>query len=67
MQAPTATGGLQERRSSLLRLSPAQPNALTSQRYSKAAFAGYVADPDDHCWEIAAWKINDKGLVTFGL
>lgn len=33
-------------------------------------FRGYVADPDDHAWEIAwnpAWKIDDKGLVTFGL
>ncbi len=30
---------------------------------------GYVADPDDHAWEIAwnpAWKIDEKGLVTFG-
>jgi catechol 2,3-dioxygenase-like lactoylglutathione lyase family enzyme len=33
-------------------------------------FRGYVADPDDHAWEIAwnpAWAINDQGLVTFGL
>ena len=33
-------------------------------------FRGYVADPDDHAWEIA-WtpgvKIDDRGLVTFGL
>ena len=32
-------------------------------------FRGYVADPDDHAWEIAwnpAWAINDQGLVTFG-
>lgn len=31
---------------------------------------GYVADPDDHGWEIAwnpAWPIDEKGLVTFGL
>ena len=30
---------------------------------------GYVADPDDHAWEIAwnpAWQIDDQGLVTFG-
>lgn len=33
-------------------------------------FRGYVADPDDHAWEIAwnqAWSIDDRGLVTFGL
>lgn len=33
-------------------------------------FRGYVADPDDNAWEIAwnpAWKIDDRGLVTFGL
>lgn len=32
-------------------------------------YRGYVADPDDHAWEIAwnpAWTINDQGLVTFG-
>jgi uncharacterized protein len=31
-------------------------------------FRGYVADPDDHAWEIAwnaAWKIDDQGLVPF--
>jgi catechol 2,3-dioxygenase-like lactoylglutathione lyase family enzyme len=31
-------------------------------------FRGYVADPDDHAWEIAfnpAWKIDEQGLVTF--
>jgi catechol 2,3-dioxygenase-like lactoylglutathione lyase family enzyme len=31
-------------------------------------FRGYVADPDDHAWEIAwnpAWPIDDNGLVTF--
>lgn len=29
---------------------------------------GYVADPDDHAWEIAwnpAWPIDDEGHVTF--
>jgi catechol 2,3-dioxygenase-like lactoylglutathione lyase family enzyme len=33
-------------------------------------FRGYVADPDDHAWEIAwnpAWKIDAAGLVTFGV
>ncbi len=33
-------------------------------------YRGYVADPDDHAWEIAwnaAWTIDDRGLVTFGL
>lgn len=32
-------------------------------------FRGYVADPDDHAWEIAfnpAWKIAENGSVTFG-
>ncbi len=31
---------------------------------------GYVADPDDHAWEIAwnpAWSINAQGHVTFGI
>lgn len=33
-------------------------------------FRGYVADPDDHAWEIAwnpSWSIDERGLVTFGL
>lgn len=33
-------------------------------------FRGYVADPDDHSWEIAwnpAWTIDKRGLVTFGV
>lgn len=33
-------------------------------------FRGYVADPDDHAWEIAwnpAWTIDEQGLVHFGL
>jgi catechol 2,3-dioxygenase-like lactoylglutathione lyase family enzyme len=33
-------------------------------------FAGYVADPDDHAWEIAwnpAWTIDAEGRVTFGI
>jgi catechol 2,3-dioxygenase-like lactoylglutathione lyase family enzyme len=32
-------------------------------------FRGYVADPDDHAWEIAwnpGWTIDEKGLVSFG-
>lgn len=31
---------------------------------------GYVADPDDHTWEIAhnpAWPIDAEGHVTFGV
>ncbi len=33
-------------------------------------FRGYVADPDDHAWEIAwnpAWRIDARGLVEFGV
>lgn len=33
-------------------------------------FRGYVADPDDHAWEIAwnpAWPINGDGHVTFSI
>jgi len=33
-------------------------------------FRGYVADPDDHAWEIAwnpAWPIDGDGHVTFGI
>ncbi|MBV9559804.1 MAG: VOC family protein [Bradyrhizobium sp.] len=32
-------------------------------------YRGYVADPDDHAWEIAwnpAWTIDQDGLVRFG-
>ena len=32
-------------------------------------FRGYVADPDDHAWEIAwnpGWAIDEHGRVTFG-
>lgn len=31
-------------------------------------FRGYIADPDDHAWEIAwnpAWPISPEGLVRF--
>jgi uncharacterized glyoxalase superfamily protein PhnB len=31
-------------------------------------FRGYVADPDDHAWEIAhnpAWPISPEGYVSF--
>lgn len=31
-------------------------------------YRGYIADPDDHAWEIAwnaAWPIDDQGHVTF--
>lgn len=30
---------------------------------------GYIADPDDHAWEIAwnpAWQIDKQGHITFG-
>jgi len=33
-------------------------------------FRGYVADPDDHSWEIAwnpAWSIDENGHVTFAM
>ncbi|WP_330082784.1 VOC family protein [Methylocystis iwaonis] len=33
-------------------------------------FRGYIADPDDHAWEIAwnpAWPIDERGFVTFGV
>ena len=33
-------------------------------------FRGYVADPDEHAWEIAwnpAWTIDERGHVTFGV
>ena len=37
---------------------------------SHGGFRGYVADPDDHGWEIAwnpAWTIDEKGHVTFAV
>ncbi|MDQ7247326.1 VOC family protein [Dongia sedimenti] len=33
-------------------------------------FRGYIADPDDHAWEIAwnpAWPISPEGYVTWGV
>jgi uncharacterized protein len=33
-------------------------------------FRGYIADPDDHSWEIAwnpAWPISPEGYVTWGV
>lgn len=33
-------------------------------------FRGYIADPDDHAWEIAwnpAWTVDAHGHVTFGV
>lgn len=35
-----------------------------------AGFAGHVADPDGHVWEIAwnpAWTIDAEGRVSFGI
>ncbi|BBD98555.1 glyoxalase [Sphingobium amiense] len=46
---------------SLLRPADAPPHG---------GFRGYVADPDDHAWEIAwnpAWRIDADGHVTFAL
>ncbi|MDI1287326.1 MAG: VOC family protein [Reyranella sp.] len=45
----------------MLRLADAPPHG---------GFRGYVADPDDHAWEIAfnpAWPIDAEGHVKFGL
>ena len=42
----------------------------TADAPSHGGFRGYVADPDDHAWEIAynpAWPIAPDGRVTFGL
>jgi catechol 2,3-dioxygenase-like lactoylglutathione lyase family enzyme len=51
--------------------------ALSGGRMLRAAdapphggFRGYVADPDDHAWEIAwnpAWPISPEGYVRFGV
>ena len=45
----------------ILRIADAPPHG---------GFRGYIADPDDHAWEIAwnpAWPISREGYVTFGL
>lgn len=42
---------------------------LRGHRASFGGFSGYVADPDDHAWEIAfnaQWPISPEGHVTFG-
>lgn len=52
---------LTEAGGTLLRAADAPPHG---------GFRGYVADPDDHAWEIAwnpAWRIDENGLVTFGI
>ena len=51
----TASGG------TLLRAADAPPHG---------GFRGYVADPDNHSWEIAwnpSWTIDEKGHVTFAV
>lgn len=53
--------GLAEAGGRILREADAPPHG---------GFRGYVADPDDHAWEIAwnpAWRIDARGLVHFGL
>lgn len=53
--------GLAEAGGRILREADAPPHG---------GFRGYVADPDDHAWEIAwnpAWRIDARGLVEFGL
>ena len=40
-----------------------------ADRPPHGGFRGYVADPDEHAWEIAwnpAWSIASDGHVTFG-
>lgn len=37
---------------------------------SHGGFRGYIADPDDHAWEIAwnpAWPISTEGYVSFSV
>ena len=56
----TVMARLEESGGRILRAADAPPHG---------GFRGYVADPDDHAWEIAwnpAWTIDDNGLVTFG-
>ncbi|MFK4811987.1 VOC family protein [Devosia sp. ZW T5_3] len=54
MQSLLAAGG------TLLRAADAPPHG---------GFRGYVADPDDHAWEVAwnpDWTIDEQGMVTIG-
>lgn len=56
-----AIARLAEHRGKILRPGDAPPHG---------GYRGYVADPDDHAWEIAwnpAWAIDAQGHVTFGL
>jgi catechol 2,3-dioxygenase-like lactoylglutathione lyase family enzyme len=42
----------------------------TADAPAHGGFRGYLADPDDHAWEIAwnpAWAIDAEGRVKFGL
>jgi uncharacterized protein len=55
IQGLVAAGG------QLLRAADAPPHG---------GYRGYVADPDDHAWEIAwnpAWPIDEQGLVRFAV
>ncbi|GAA4015582.1 VOC family protein [Sphingomonas swuensis] len=54
-------GRLVEAGGRLLRAADASPHG---------GYRGYVANPDDHAWEIAynpAWSIDADGHVTFGI
>ena len=54
MQSLLAAGG------TLIRAADAPPHG---------GFRGYVADPDDHAWEVAwnpDWTIDEQGMVTIG-
>jgi catechol 2,3-dioxygenase-like lactoylglutathione lyase family enzyme len=54
MQILLAAGG------TLIRAADAPPHG---------GFRGYVADPDDHAWEVAwnpDWTIDEQGMVTIG-
>lgn len=42
---------------------------LRGYRESFGGYSGYVADPDDHAWEVAfnaQWPISPEGYVRFG-
>lgn len=55
----------------LTRLSGAGGRLLSAAAEpAHGGFHGYVADPDDHAWEIAwnpGWAISPQGYVTFGI